>query len=213
MLDNDLLLHWFSVNVDRQHPKLTPVPIGLLNLGQLKTDGLHFGDLSKLEKYIRKAPPVYDPKLQDPHFSKEDSRPNLVYINFREASHPLREKLLLKFKDIGTFQEYRGEQGEDEQVAFWEGLVRSKFVLSPPGKQSRKIIFYVTNFPRNTRIRRGLFSYLGVCPPGGHPGGAEIPHQAHLSRRSRSGPGRPALANRQGNNVPGAPGANCQVRS
>ncbi len=33
MLDNDLLLHWFSVNADREHPKLSPVPIGLMNMG------------------------------------------------------------------------------------------------------------------------------------------------------------------------------------
>ena len=52
MLDHELLLHWFSVNADRSHPRLTAVPIGLMDSRHL-AEGQHSADRAKLEKYIR----------------------------------------------------------------------------------------------------------------------------------------------------------------
>ena len=55
MLDHDLLLHWFSQNPGRKHPKLSGIPIGLTDRRKVAIDGALNGDLSKVEEYLRFA--------------------------------------------------------------------------------------------------------------------------------------------------------------
>jgi hypothetical protein len=52
MLDHELLLHWFSVNADRSHPKLSAIPIGIMDSRHL-SEGQQSADREKLERYMR----------------------------------------------------------------------------------------------------------------------------------------------------------------
>ncbi len=52
MLDHELLLHWFSVNADRWHPKLTAVPIGVMDSRHLK-EGQYRDDRDRLGRSMR----------------------------------------------------------------------------------------------------------------------------------------------------------------
>ncbi len=84
-----------------------------------------------MEGYLRTAPPVYDPDN-----SSDNNRPTLLYVNFSPASHPLRKTALRTFKEVATYQEYGGANGERGQDQFWKAVVKSKFVLSPPGNHT-----------------------------------------------------------------------------
>ncbi len=105
MMDHPLLLHWFTVNPSRRHPKLTGLPIGLSNRRMLNDPEAPEpnADMEKFEKYLRyfyktvqkicsrniiplikfrQAPPIYDgsPPLVD---TVPDPRPNLIFANFK----------------------------------------------------------------------------------------------------------------------------------
>ncbi len=55
MMDHPLLLHWFTVNPSRRHPKLTGLPIGLSNRRMLNDPEAPEpnADMEKFEKYLR----------------------------------------------------------------------------------------------------------------------------------------------------------------
>lgn len=88
---------------------------------------------------MRRAPHFYNASNR---LVAQESRPHLLYINFKTSSHPLREKVYSKFKDMGTVGEYLGLDREDAQASFWESVIRSKFVLSPPGKLKKLMDFF-----------------------------------------------------------------------
>lgn len=151
MLDHPMLIAWLAQNAALTaspkgggralHPKLVPVPIGLQNQQVGRS-----GALGRLEPYLRcasiylenrcipkhghflcrKAPPVYQPGSRE---GDQRRRPILVYVNFTPFHHPLRMRALETFKGLATVQERDRDRLED----FWDKVVASKFVLSPPG--------------------------------------------------------------------------------
>ena len=123
LLHSPLLIAWLAENADsfQLHPKFISVPIGLQNQQWGRS-----GVIGKLEGFLRRAAPVYDPGIP----SSNHSRPILMYVNFSPHHHPLRKKALDTFKGIGTFQERDRDRLED----YWEKVLHSKFVLSPPGE-------------------------------------------------------------------------------
>ena len=118
MLEDPRVIHWFSENAPITHPKLTPIPIGFANWNWNNT-----GNLDLVEPFLPHLKPFYDPDRND------DSRPNLIYINFRLSTNKeFRQNAVQLFREIGTMQIPKVSQNE-----FWEQLSGFKFVLSPPG--------------------------------------------------------------------------------
>ncbi len=52
---------------------------------------------------FRLAPPVHQPNSLSSADTDTD-RPNLVYVNFSPASHPIRKKVLKNFANVATYQ-------------------------------------------------------------------------------------------------------------
>ncbi len=148
LLDDDHLLHWFSVNVDRVHPKLSPVPIGIMDSRQahesrvdysrveddciIRDDDAHCAQAPQREavqrrqreagkipqvgngiqqssgerlthcstSHCRLSPPLFRPGSNE----ADAARPNLMYVNFSPASHPIRRKVLRNFAGFATYQ-------------------------------------------------------------------------------------------------------------
>ncbi len=88
MLDHELLLHWFAQNPSRQHPKLTGLPVGLTDRRKVEEGGQLNGDLSKMEEYLRLAPPLYHPDTSTSGRKDRDPRPTLLLINFKVCYYP-----------------------------------------------------------------------------------------------------------------------------
>lgn len=106
-LDDEKIVAWFSVNIDREHPKLHAIPIGLAN-------GVWpHGKIVILEKILR----------------KQIRKRILLCASYISMTHASRKNLYNYFK--GTSYCYFPKKKTFE--AYLADLKASKFVLSPRG--------------------------------------------------------------------------------
>ena len=106
-LDNENILRWYGVNIQFNHPKLTALPIGIAN-SQWK-----HGNLKLLEKIV----------------NKNNSKNNLLYINFSVKTNPGKRK---EIKNIlsKNFDICEKKLCQEEYL---NNLSKYKFSISPPG--------------------------------------------------------------------------------
>lgn len=108
LLNDDRLIHWYGMNCSTEHPKLTPIPIGIAN-----------------EKWAHGKKEVLR-KVMNTDVGKN----NRIYCNFNPYTSPLRQgiKEMLSshpFVDI-----------DNNNLSFEEYLLKLKsykYVISPPG--------------------------------------------------------------------------------
>ena len=126
-LNNPLLHHWFTWNKQKQHTKLTCIPIGLNN------DRHNNSILTHLKKYTN------------------NSRENLFAVNLSVSSNPERIKLIqiantkwnnfcTHIQNIPFLNTYRQRSFIEGKIKIdvtdpkcYEILSKYKFILSPPG--------------------------------------------------------------------------------
>ena len=106
-IDDEKIIAWFSTNVDMEHTKLFPIPIGLPN------NYWPHGKTSVIAKMRAQMP----------------QKDKLLYLNFSPTTHASRKKVINMFKHkpfcyVGQNKPYH---------AFIYDVARSKFVLSPQG--------------------------------------------------------------------------------
>lgn len=106
-LDNENILRWYGVNIQFNHPKLIALPIGIAN-SQWK-----HGNLKLLEKIV----------------NKNNSKNNLLYINFSVKTNPGKRK---EIKNIlsKNFDICEKKLCQEEYL---NNLSKYKFSISPPG--------------------------------------------------------------------------------
>jgi hypothetical protein len=109
-LDDPKLFAWVTQNVDREHPKLHAMPIGLAN-----TNYEH-GDVEMFNKYIEKA--------------KRTKKSKLLYMNFSVNTYAQERQFvydLFKNKPFCTNAKRRSA------TEYLKELTHHQFVLSPRG--------------------------------------------------------------------------------
>ncbi len=113
-LDDPKLIAWFGKNIDRNHPKLHPLPIGLVGINQPE------GNINIVKAAIADAPP-----------STSRSTEKLVYMNMTIRCNPkergaalnaLREKEFCQFSERKPFPQYIKELSQFRFVASPNGL-------------------------------------------------------------------------------------------
>lgn len=104
-LDDSKLIAWFAINVEKVHPKLTPIPIGV-----------NYNKRSGLEIAVKKA--------------NETAKSHLLYMNFNLSTYPHERKPVFKLFHGKSFC-YESNVKSFEDYA--KDLAASKFVLSPRG--------------------------------------------------------------------------------
>lgn len=110
-LDDSKLIIWFAQNVDKSHPKLKPIPIGIAN-GHWR-----HGNTTIISKMIKQIPPLKE-------------RNESVYVNCTASKH-LKERLYalecLRTKPFCHCTDYK------DFASYLEEISQFIFVLSPPG--------------------------------------------------------------------------------
>jgi hypothetical protein len=116
-LDEPRLISWFGINIDRIHPKLLPLPIGV------STPTYHFGNVKVLDK-------CYASRNEIP-------KKSLLYMNF--AIHTYRQERQYVY-DLFKNRPYCTTVGYNRNIPypkthqeFLIDLASHKFVLSPRG--------------------------------------------------------------------------------
>jgi hypothetical protein len=108
LLNDNRLIHWYGMNCSIEHPKLTPIPIGVAN------EKWAHGKKEILKKVI----------------NSEVKRNNKVYCNFNEYTSSLRRGIKKLFEN-NHFVDV-----DDSNLSFEEYLLKLKsykYVISPPG--------------------------------------------------------------------------------
>jgi len=114
LLEDPKLIACFCKNIDRTHPKLIPIPIGIENEWVLK----QFRGKESKDITIARHRHAHTPKDR------------LLYMNFSKGTYPLeRERVYNLFKD----QPYCFVAPSKPLMEYLHDLARSKFVLSPRG--------------------------------------------------------------------------------
>jgi hypothetical protein len=113
-LDDPKLIAWFGKNIDRNHPKLHPLPIGLPNRDQ------HCGDINIIRTAIANARPPTSRQTE-----------KLVYMNMTIRCNPkergsalnsLQTKEFCQFSERKPFPQYISELSQFRFVASPNGL-------------------------------------------------------------------------------------------
>lgn len=104
------ILHWFAQNVVTQHPKLTPIPIGLENLFYFNHGATYLFDDLKKKRFVK--------------------QPKLLLDFSRHTNAVIREPIFQKFKNHPLVHVL---QGRLSAPRYLEQLAHHQFVLSPPG--------------------------------------------------------------------------------
>lgn len=109
-LDDPKLLAWFAQNVEKLHPKLNPIPIGIAN------KCWEHGNLLVFSNQIFLAANM--------------NRPNLCYMNFSPSTYPQERPYVWNFFANQPWCITSQSKKLDEYL---KDLSQSKFVLSPRG--------------------------------------------------------------------------------
>lgn len=109
-LDDPKLFAWFGQNIDRQHPKLFPIPIGLAN---------HYWPHGKFQ-FIKELQKQLENK----------SKTIFLYINYDTSTSNQRKNAALEILAKSSFA-YNPERKPFQE--YLQDLAHSFFVVSPPG--------------------------------------------------------------------------------
>lgn len=109
-LDDPKIIVWFAQNIDHQHPKLKPIPIGVAN------SHWRHGNVSILQQRVREIPSF-------------ESRKDTVYINCPSNSHPDRIEAVKIFSN----KSFCYHVSPKPFSSYLAEMSQFKFVLSPPG--------------------------------------------------------------------------------
>lgn len=109
-LDDANILAWFAIHpCKKTHPKLFPIPLGVLQKPWIYKKGAQLNDMFVA---LRETPKDY-----------------LLYLNFADSKKPERQKLKARFKD-----EAFCKNGERKPfMGYLKEMASCKFVLSPAG--------------------------------------------------------------------------------
>lgn len=106
-LDEDKIIHWYAQNATLNHPKLTPIPIGIAN------KQWPHGNLHTLKNVM----------------SKNIKKELLVYKNFDSSTNMAVRTVI----DIITNKNGIGMSGNLPHEKYLERMASSLFIISPPG--------------------------------------------------------------------------------
>jgi hypothetical protein len=108
ILNDNRLIHWYGMNCSIEHPKLTPIPIGIAN------EKWPHGKKEILKKVI----------------NTNVERKNRIYCNFNAYTSPLRQGIK-EMLSVNPFIDI-----DNSSLSFEEYLLKLKsykYVISPPG--------------------------------------------------------------------------------
>jgi len=110
MLDDEKLIAWFAKNIDIDHPKLLPIPLGIGNSYKKN------GNIKSLNGVMTKTQNIKKDKL--------------LYLNLTAKNNPkVRQEVLKLFKHQAFCHKGKNKPWKDYLI----DVASSKFVLSPRG--------------------------------------------------------------------------------
>ncbi|KAJ3149604.1 hypothetical protein HDU89_003657 [Geranomyces variabilis] len=116
VLDDPKLIAWYALNVDKQHPKLHAIPIGLAN------NQWPHGNIEEFNRFLSLPTPS--------HLDREI----LLFINVATYSNPERKVWVESFRNFpGAVIVDVEENPTLGHADFLASLKKARFVLSPPG--------------------------------------------------------------------------------
>ncbi len=109
-LQDAKILYWFTQNIDRNHPKLYPIPIGIAN-----------------SPWSHGQTTIWLEKMKMP----KKRRSKLLLMNFLIDSFPQQRK---KVYDLFQKKSFCSKERAKDFTSYLDDLLDSKFVLSPRGQ-------------------------------------------------------------------------------
>ncbi len=109
-LEDPKLLAWFAQNVEKQHPKLHPIPIGIAN-----------------KCWDHGNPNIFSSQRS---LAANPNRPYLCYINFAPSTYPKERPYVW---ELFAKQSWCVTSQPKDLSSYLEDLSQSKFVISPRG--------------------------------------------------------------------------------